>query len=38
MKESIPLYIGIPLAAMCVSVVVLVAVFIIAIWKESHDG
>ena len=37
MNDQIPLYIGIPLAALCVSVVVLVGMLIVAVWKERHE-
>lgn len=34
MNDQIPLYIGIPLALLCLSVVAIVVVFAIAIWKD----
>jgi len=36
-NDQIPLYLGIPLAAMCTSLVILMAVFAIAIWKDHHE-
>ena len=37
MNDQIPLYIGIPLAALCISVVVLVGLLIVAAWKDRRE-
>lgn len=35
--EQIPLYIGVPLALLCLSVFAIVVLIGIAIWKDHHE-